>query len=119
MASGSSIWTPGGERPVGPTSEAGGSVADEARLLDELGRLGVIDVLVSAAATVAQIAYVRLDERQRDLDEARRAIEALQALVDAVSTAGAGDVARDVRQTIANLQLRYAETIESQAQPED
>jgi hypothetical protein len=115
VASGSSIWTPGGERPVGTTPEGGGAPADDARLLDELGRLGVVDVLVSAAATIAQIAYVRLDERHRDLEEARRAIDALQTLVDAVAAAGAEDVARDVRQAIANLQLHYAQAVESQS----
>ena len=116
MDSGSSIWTPGGERPVGPTPEAGGAPVDEARLLDELGRLGVVDVLVSAAATVAQIAYVRLDARHRDLDEARRAIEApsgphrgrRRRRVRTTSP-------RDVRQTIANLQLHYAQAVEAQA----
>jgi len=103
---------------VGTTPEGGGAPADEARLLDELGRLGVVDVLVSAAATIAQITYVRLDERHRDLDEARRAIDALQRLVGAVAAAGAEDVARDVRQTIANLQLHYAETVETEAPSE-
>ena len=118
MGSGS-IWTPGGERPVTPTPESGAGPVDEARLLDELGRLGVVDVLVSAAATVAQIAYVRLDDRHRDLEEARRAIEALQSLTEAVAGAGADDVAGDVRQTIANLQLHYAQAVEAHSSVED
>ena len=53
----------------------------EQDLVDALSRLQVSDLLVQTLSTVSSLAYHRLAEEHRDLEQARLAIEALRALV--------------------------------------
>jgi hypothetical protein len=93
------------------------SVADEPppsegisseELLEALKQLRVSDVLVQSLSTVSSLAYQRLSEEERDLDQARLAIEALRALVPVLKGAVPAALVRDFEQVTANLQLAYA-----------
>jgi hypothetical protein len=88
-------------------------VADDEQLLqqieDELKKLKVGDLLVQTLYTVSSLAYRRLSEEDRDLDQARLAIEALRALVPVLEGAVEDGVLRDFKQVTSNLQLAYAE----------
>jgi hypothetical protein len=84
------------EEPQGPE-------VDVAALQEQLAAFDVGQFLVSAASTIASLAYAKLD--QGDLPQARTAIDALVALVPLVG----GDLAADLGQALANLQLAYAE----------
>ena len=53
----------------------------EQDLVEALSRLQVSDLLVQTLSTVSSLAYHRLAEEHRDLEQARLAIEALRALV--------------------------------------
>ena len=77
-------------------------------LLEALRQLRVSDVLVQSLSTVSSLAYHRLSEEGRDLEQARLAIEALRALVPVLKGAVPPDVVRDFEQVTANLQLAYA-----------
>jgi hypothetical protein len=79
------------------------------QLEEELKKLKVGDLLVQTLYTVASLGYRKLSEEDRDLDQARLAIEALRALVPVLEGAAADDVLRDFRQVTSNLQLAYAE----------
>ena len=48
-------------------------------------------------------------EQDRDLDQARLAIEALRALVPVLDGSASDELVRDFRQVTANLQLAYAD----------
>jgi hypothetical protein len=83
------------------------------RLAEELRRLKVEDVLVNTLMTVSSIGYRRLglteDTREdRDLDQARLAIETMQALVPVLEQVLPEELVRDFGQSVANLQLAYA-----------
>jgi hypothetical protein len=69
---------------------------------DDLASIGVEEFLVSAAAALTSLAYARLE--QKDLPEAKLAIDALQSLVPHI----AGDVSRDLQQALTGLQVAYA-----------
>jgi hypothetical protein len=88
-------------------------VADDEQLLqqieEELKKLKVGDLLVQTLYTVSSLAYRRLSEEDRDLDQARLAIEALRALVPVLEGAVEDGVLRDFKQVTSNLQLAYAE----------
>ncbi|HUH14339.1 MAG TPA: hypothetical protein VML35_00480 [Gaiellaceae bacterium] len=84
----------------------------EQELLDALRQLQVSDLLVQTLSTVSSLAYHRLDEEQRDLDQVRLAIEALRALVPVVAGAVPPELVRDFEQVTANLQLAYAAAVE-------
>lgn len=68
----------------------------------------VADLLLSTAATLAQLGFAKLDEATRDLDQTRLAIEGMKALLGALEGTVAEEVLRDFNQVVANLQLAYA-----------
>jgi hypothetical protein len=74
----------------------------------ELRKLKVSDVLVQTMVSVSSLGYRRLGSEDRDLEEARLAIEALRALVPVLKGAVPDQVARDFEQVVANMQLAYA-----------
>ena len=76
---------------------------DVAALQEQLAAFDVNQFVVSAASTIASLAYAKLD--RRDLPQARKAIDALAALVPLIE----GELAGDLGQALANLQLAYAE----------
>jgi hypothetical protein len=76
---------------------------------EELKKLKVSDLLVQLLYTLSSLGYRKLSSEDRDLDEARLAIEALRALVPVLEGAVGEDVVRDFRQVTANLQLAYAD----------
>jgi hypothetical protein len=79
------------------------------QLEEELRKLKVGDLLVQTLYTVSSLAYRKLSEDDRDLDQARLAIEALRALLPVLEGAVEDNVLRDFKQVTSNLQLAYAE----------
>lgn len=94
---------------------------DELRqqLEDELRRLKVSDVLVQTIYTLSSLGYRRLTAEDRDLDQARLAIEALRALVPVLEGAVPEEVIRDFNQVRANMQLAYAKAVADTGTPPD
>jgi hypothetical protein len=76
---------------------------------EELRKLKVSDLLVQMLYTMSSLGYRKLSAEDRDLDQAKLAIEALRALVPVLEGTVADDVSRDFRQVTANLQLAYAD----------
>jgi hypothetical protein len=76
---------------------------------EQLKKLKVSDLIVQMLSTVSSLGYRKLSEQDRDLDQARLAIETLRAVVPVLEGAVADDVLRDFRQVTANLQLAYAD----------
>ena len=91
------------------------SVADEhvteEQLLEALKQLKVSDVLVQSLSTISSLAYHRLSEEHRDLEQARLAIEVLRALLPVIRGALSPELVRDFETVTANLQLAYADTV--------
>ncbi len=79
------------------------------QLEEELKALKVSDLLVQTLYTVSSLGYRRLSEQDRDLDQARLAIEALRALVPVLEGSASEELLRDFKQVTANLQLAYAD----------
>ena len=77
-------------------------------LLDALAQLKVSDLLVQTLSTISSLAYHRLSEEHRDLEQVRLAIEALRALLPVLSASLPPELLRDFEQVTANLQLAYA-----------
>jgi hypothetical protein len=75
----------------------------------ELQKLKVSDLLVQTLYTVSSLGYRRLSEEDRDLEQARLAIEALRALMPVLEGTVGDELIRDFKQVTANLQLAYAE----------
>lgn len=67
------------------------------------------DLLVQTLYTVSSLAYRKLSEDDRDLDQARLAIEALRALLPVLEGSAPDELVRDFKQVTSNLQLAYAD----------
>jgi hypothetical protein len=78
-------------------------------LLDAVRKMKVADLLLSTAATLAQLGFAKLDESTRDLEQARLAIEGIKSLLGTLEGAVPDEVLRDFQQVVANLQVAYAE----------
>jgi hypothetical protein len=81
------------------------------QLEGELKKLKISDVLVQTVFTVSSLGYRRLGEGDRDLEQARLAIEALRALLPVLKGAVPDQVTRDFEQMVANMQLAYAKAV--------
>ena len=79
------------------------------QLEEELKKLKVADILVQTVFTVSSLGYRKLGEEDRDLEQARLAIEALRALVPVLKGTVPDQVMRDFEQLVANMQLAYAQ----------
>jgi uncharacterized membrane protein len=78
-------------------------------LLDAVRSMKVADLLLSTAATLAQLGFAKLDESTRDLEQARLAIEGMKSLLGTLDGAVPEEVLRDFQQVVANLQVAYAD----------
>ena len=103
-------------------SEGEEQVARE--LADELRKLKVEDVLIGALIQISSIGYRRLGltpetKDDRDLPQARLAIETLRAVTPVLENVVPPDLIRDFNQSVANLQLAYAQATQdaSPAEP--
>jgi hypothetical protein len=95
------------------TDEQGAQQQSDEELLkqveEELRKLKVSDLLVQMLYTVSSLGYRKLSAEDRDLEQARLAIESLRAVLPVLEGSVSDDVMRDFRQVTANLQLAYAD----------
>jgi hypothetical protein len=74
-------------------------------LQEQLASFSVEQFLISAASTIASLAYAKLE--RGDLVEARKAIDALAALTPQLE----GELADDLALALTRLQLAYADAV--------
>lgn len=72
-------------------------------LQEQLASFSVEQFLISAASTIASLAYAKLE--REDLPQARKAIDALAALAPLLE----GELAADLGLALTRLQVAYAE----------
>lgn len=74
-------------------------------LQEQLASFSVEQFLVSAASTIASLAYAKLE--RDDLVQAKKAIDAFQSLVPHLE----GELAADLKLALSRLQVAYAEAV--------
>ena len=79
-------------------------------LVAELQKARVDEFLVHTCSLIASLAFGKLAQETRDLDQARLAIEALRALQPVLPE----QHAREVQSLVASLQLAYADAAKPQ-----
>jgi hypothetical protein len=77
-------------------------------VLDAIKRLRPSDLLLSTVTTLAQLAYAKLEEESRDLEQAKLAIDAIGAVLPLLEGQVPEDLLRDLGRMDANLKLAYA-----------
>jgi hypothetical protein len=81
------------------------------QLEEELKKVKVSDLLVQTLYTVSSLGYSRLGTENRDLEQAKLAIEAMRALIPVLEGTVPEEVVRDFTQVMANMQLAYAQAV--------
>jgi hypothetical protein len=82
-----------------------------AELQAELAKLKVSDLLLQTLYTVSSLGYQRLTGEEKDLEQARLAIESLKALMPVLEGSVPDEAMRDFQQVLANMQLAYASAV--------
>ena len=85
---------------------------------EQLRDLKVSDVLLQTLYTISSLGWHKLSSADRDMDEAKLAIEALKALLPVLADTMPAEVKRDLEQVLANMQLAYASAVGEAAKPE-
>ena len=83
-------------------------------LAEELRRLRVEDVVIQTLITISSIGYRRLGlteetKDDRDLQQAKLAIDTMVALTPILENVVPEELVRDFNQSVASLQLAYAQ----------
>ncbi|HLM92785.1 MAG TPA: hypothetical protein VK273_03125 [Gaiellaceae bacterium] len=84
------------------------------QLAEELRRLRVEDVVIQSLITISSIGYRRLGlteetKDDRDLQQAKLAIDTMVALTPVLENVVPEELVRDFNQSVASLQLAYAQ----------
>ena len=117
----SSIWTPGGERPVAPRSSDDPELGDDQEQLlqelqaarEQLAHTPASLVVANHAIGLFQLAAIHLDREPANLDDARLAIDALTALVDGLP-GRLGEEEPALKEALAQLRLAFVEVSKRQ-----
>ena len=78
-------------------------------LIEQIKQLRVADLILSTATTLAQLAFAKLEESSRDLEQARLAIDSIQVLLPKLEGHIPAELSRDLGQMLTSLQLGYAQ----------
>jgi uncharacterized protein DUF1844 len=87
------------------------------QLIEQIKQLKVSDLVISTVTTLGQLGYAKLEEGTRDLEQARLAIDSLQALIPKLEGHVAAEITRDLNAMVANLQLAYASAAKTSVDP--
>ena len=99
----------GHEGGGGEATEGTQEVLDE--MLETIRKAKVGPLILSTVSTFASVAYGKLE--MKDLAEAKRAIDAIDALLPLVDDEGSAEIKRDFGQALTNLKLAYADAVAS------
>ena len=92
-------------------------------LAEELSRLRIEDVLIQTLITISSVGYRRLGlteetKDDRDLQQAKLAIDTMTALTPILESVVPEELVRDFNQSVASLQLAYAQAAGAEADGE-
>jgi hypothetical protein len=84
---------------------------------EQLKAIKVADLVVQAASGLISLGSLRLAGDQRDLGQARLAIDSLRALEPVVRGQLSSELADELQRAVAGMQLAFAEAVNEPAEP--
>ena len=85
---------------------------------EQLKAIKVADLAVQAVSGLISLGSVRLAGDQRDLGQARLAIDSLRALEPVVRAQLSAELADELQRAVAGMQLAFAEAVSEKKQPD-
>jgi len=95
--------------------EASEEASEEAA--EQLKAIRVADLIVQAASGLISLGSVRLAGDQRDLAQARLAIDSLRALEPVVREQLSAELADELQRAVAGMQLAFADAMSETKEP--
>jgi hypothetical protein len=94
--------------------------AEEAskELAEELRKIKVSDLVVQNAVALIQLGFIRIAGEQRDLAQARLAIDTLRALEPILREQVSVEMADELQGAVTNMQLAFADAVSEKAEPD-
>ena len=95
-------------------------VSDEVsaeELAEQLRKIKVSDLVVQHAVGLIQLGFIRIAGEQRDLDQARLAIDTLRALEPILREQVSSEMADELQGAVTNMQLAFADAVSEKAEP--
>ena len=114
----SSLWTPGGEEPIGaaPTDDERALAEELAAMQAELAQTPASVVVANHAVGLFQLAAIHLNQRPPHLEDGRLAIDAMAALVDGLK-GRLGEEEEALVEALAQVRMAFV-SLSSGGQPE-
>lgn len=121
-ATSSRLWTPDGEkraaeeppRSPGPAQEEISDEELQRRIEEAMEKITVADVIVDMMVSLSSLAYQRMglpkevNEKFRDMEQARLAIDCIESMLKAISARLPDEHAKALTDTLDNLKLNFA-----------
>jgi hypothetical protein len=119
----SKLWTPGGEtvQPDQPAEEAAASGEEELteeelrqRIEEVMEKITVADIVLDMMISLSSLAYQRMgiphevNQKLKDMEQARLAIDCLDALAKAMEGRADEGQLQPLKDTVSNLKLNFA-----------
>jgi hypothetical protein len=86
-------------------------------LAEQLRKIKVSDLVVQHAVGLIQLGFIRIAGEQRDLDQARLAIDTLRALEPILREQVSSEMADELQGAVTNMQLAFADAVSEKAEP--
>ena len=88
-----------------------------AEAAEQLRKIKVSDLVVQHAVGLIQLGFIRIAGEQRDLDQARLAIDTLRALEPILREQVSSEMADELQGAVTNMQLAFADAVSEKAEP--
>ena len=78
---------------------------------EQLRKIKVSDLVVQNAVALTQLGFIRISDEQRDLDQARLAIDTLRVVEPIIREQISAEMADELQGAVTNMQLAFADAV--------
>jgi preprotein translocase subunit SecB len=103
------------EEKQAPTEVSAEETSKEAA--EQLFKIKVSDLVVQNAVALIQLGFIRIAGEQRDLAQARLAIDCLRALEPILREQVSTEMADELQSALTNMQLAFADAVTEKTEP--
>lgn len=107
------------EEKKAPTEASAEEASKEAakEAAEQLFKIKVSDLVVQNAVALIQLGFIRISNEQRDLAQARLAIDCLRALEPILREQVSAEMADELQSAVTNMQLAFADAVSEKSEP--